>query len=102
MKALARSYIWWPGADQNIENLAKSCNGRQHSPKMPKAAPLYPREWPSTPWQRLHIDFAGLFLDSMFVDVVDAHQNGQQLFQCHRPQQQNDRNIKKFFSFWSS
>ena len=25
MKAVARSYFWWPGVDKSIENIAKSC-----------------------------------------------------------------------------
>ena len=35
MKAVARSYMWWPGTDSNIENLAKSCV----SSKAVKSAP---------------------------------------------------------------
>lgn len=35
--------------------------------------PVHPWEWPSLPWQRIHIDFAGPFLNSMFLVVVDAH-----------------------------
>ena len=72
MKALAQSYMWWPGIDQNIEKLTKSCSGCQHHQKMPKAAPLHPFEWPSSPWQRLHNDFAGPFLETMFLVVIDA------------------------------
>ena len=29
MKAVARSYVWWPGIGQEIEDLAKSCSGCQ-------------------------------------------------------------------------
>ena len=29
-------------------------------------------EWPAHPWQRIHIDFAGPFLSSMWLIVVDA------------------------------
>ena len=65
--------MWWPGIDQSIEKPTKSCSGCQHHQKMPKAAPLHPWEWPSSPWQRLHIDFAGPFLETMFLVVIDAH-----------------------------
>ena len=39
----------------------------------PSTAPVHPWEWPSSPWQRIHIDFAGPFLGSMFLIVVDAY-----------------------------
>ena len=29
--------------------------------------------WPTCPWQRIHFDFAGPFLGSMFLIVIDAH-----------------------------
>ena len=29
--------------------------------------------WPSTPWQRIHVDFAGPFMGKMFLVVIDAH-----------------------------
>ena len=28
--------------------------------------------WPSAPWERIHIDFAGPFMGNMFLIVVDA------------------------------
>ena len=34
---------------------------------------VHPCEWPSSPWQRIRIDFAGPFLNSMFLVVVAAH-----------------------------
>ena len=39
----------------------------------PSTAPVHPWEWPSSSWQRIHIDFAGPFLSCMFLIVVDAH-----------------------------
>ena len=40
---------------------------------MPNKAPLHPWEWATAPWQRIHIDYAGPFQNSMFLVVVDAH-----------------------------
>ena len=50
MKALARSYIWWPGIDKEIEETAKTCSGCQLMQAEPSTAPVHPWEWPSPPW----------------------------------------------------
>lgn len=73
MKSLARSYVWWPGIDKQIEDITKSCSGCHKCHNAPPQVPLHPWEWPSAPWQRVHIDFAGPFMDSMFLIAVDAH-----------------------------
>ena len=73
MKALARSYVWWPNISGQLEELAKACSGCQHNQKMPTKAPLHPWEWATAPWQRIHIDYVGPFQNSMFLVVVDAH-----------------------------
>ncbi|MCG8113098.1 MAG: RNase H-like domain-containing protein [Candidatus Thiodiazotropha taylori] len=73
MKELSRSYFWWPKLDSDIEQLARSCSGCQINQKAPKKASLHPWEWPSAPWERIHIDFAGPFLGHMFFIAVDAH-----------------------------
>jgi hypothetical protein len=73
MKAVARSYMWWPGLDKNIETLAKACVPCQVVKKSPAVAPLHPWAWPEKPWQRVHLDFAGPFQGSMFLIAVDAH-----------------------------
>lgn len=80
MKSLARSYVWWPGMDSQIEDLAKSCPGCQQTQRQPQPAPVHPWEWPVTPWQRIHIDYAGPFLDHMFLIVVDAHSKWPEIF----------------------
>ena len=73
MKAIARSYFWWTGLDQAIEEVGKSCEACQANQPNPPAAPLHPWVWPDAPWTRIHIDYAGPFLGKMFFVVVDAH-----------------------------
>ena len=73
MKAVARSHLWWPGLDKQIEELARSCERCLAGKPAPTAAPLHPCVWPTRAWTRLHIDFAGPFEDKMFLLAVDAH-----------------------------
>ncbi|XP_062380634.1 uncharacterized protein K02A2.6-like [Sardina pilchardus] len=73
MKALARSYVWWPRMDQDIEREVSMCEECQQNRKAPPNAPLHPWEWPERPWSRIHIDYAGPFLGRMFLIIVDAH-----------------------------
>ena len=73
MKSLARNYIWWPKMDSAVEDIVKQCQTCQESRPSPPAAPLHPWEWPSEPWSRIHLDFAGPYMGSMFLVLVDAH-----------------------------
>ena len=57
MKSLARSFMWWPNMDQDIEQMAKTCISCQQNKNAPSPAPLHPWTWPTKPWQRIHIDF---------------------------------------------
>ena len=50
MKTLARSYVWWPGLDKEIEKLTKSCSGCVTYKKSPPEAPIHPWEYPSKAW----------------------------------------------------
>lgn len=73
MKALARSYVWWPKMDEQIEELVKKCPECQKSQSAPPPAPLHPWQWPDQPWSRVHLDFAGPFMGHMFLVIVDAY-----------------------------
>ena len=42
MKNMARSYLWWPGLDTDIEDKVKRCKVCQLSRAAPAAAPLHP------------------------------------------------------------
>ena len=73
MKALARMFVWWPGMDREIEETVKHCAECQQAQPSPPAAPLHPWQWPTRPWARIHIDFAGPLDDRMYLIIVDAH-----------------------------
>lgn len=73
MKALGRAHLWWPGLDQDIEQLARSCPACAQLKSDPRDAPLLSWGWPDKPWQRVHVDHAGPFMGRFFLVVVDAH-----------------------------
>lgn len=73
IKELARSYVWWPSLDSDIERQVKSCQACQEQHNVAPKAPLHPWAWPTPPWQRLHVDFAGPFRGVTFLVVIDAH-----------------------------
>ena len=81
MKALAGSYIWWPGMDREIEQAAKGCTSCQLTQNNPKTTPLHAWEWPVRPWQRIYVEFAGPFLGTMFLVVVDSHSKWPEVIQ---------------------
>ena len=73
MKSIARSFVWWPGMDKELEEAVKQCNTCQCTRHLPTPVPLQPWEWPHRPWIRLHADYAGPFMGKMFLILVDAH-----------------------------
>ena len=42
-------------------------------PEQSPNRPLHAWEWPACPWQCIYVDFAGPFLGTMFLVVVDSH-----------------------------
>ena len=73
MKALASSFIWWPGMDGDIERLVQSCESCRENHRGPPAVIPSPWAWPTKPWSRVHIDYAGPVEGSMILVVIDAH-----------------------------
>ena len=59
--------------DQEIENTVKSCwNCQKNRPNQP-VVPLIPWQWPTRPWSRVHVDFAGPVKNNMYLIVIDSH-----------------------------
>ena len=61
------------GIDQDIERMVDDCQACQEWRRQPPPSPLCTWPWPSGPWERVHVDFAGPFKGSMFLVVVDAY-----------------------------
>lgn len=64
---MARSLVWWPGLDKELESLAKLCTPCQSQRKNPPKAPLATWPWPATLWERVHVDYLGPFLGKMIL-----------------------------------
>ena len=72
MKLIARSHVWWPKIDQEIEKVTRECQPCNKTRRAPQASPLLPWSWPTAPWQRVHVDFA-THLAKHYLIMVDAH-----------------------------
>ena len=73
MKGLSRMYVWWPGISKDVEETVQDCIPCQQQQSKPPVAPLHPWAWPTRPWARLHIDYAGPIHGQMFLIIIDAH-----------------------------
>ena len=71
MKGLARSYIWWPDLDKDIKGMSARCEDCKATAAMPTVT-YHPWQYPSAPWDRIHIDF-GEWKGIHFLVVVDAY-----------------------------
>ena len=79
MKALARSFVWWPGSDLDIEERLRLCEVCTKAHHSPKAVPLLLWPWSTEPWQRIHIDYAEV-KSQQFLLEVDTHSKWMEVF----------------------
>ena len=73
MKSIARSYVWWPNIDSDIEKTVRTCHVCQATRASPPEAPVHPWCFPTGPWQGLHVYFKGPVLERTYLVVVDAY-----------------------------
>ena len=72
IKMFARSYVWWPNIDHDIESMINNCKICLIQRKRPPHTPLTTWPYPDKVWGRIHCDFAELF-GKMYLIMVDAH-----------------------------
>ncbi|GBM07216.1 Uncharacterized protein K02A2.6 [Araneus ventricosus] len=73
MKALARSFVYWQDIDKDIEDAVRNCVDCARHKTDPAKAKVHYWEYPSMPWERIHVNFAGPIFEHMFLLIVDAH-----------------------------
>lgn len=71
-KSLARSYVYWPKIDHDIEVLIKSCDLCQRLQASPEKSPLIPWTPTDSAWQRIHIDFGGPVKGFYYFIIIDS------------------------------
>ena len=80
MKCFARSYVWWPSLNVDLEKQAHECLKCQQERQMPPARPMQAWEWPEKPWTRLHVDHAGPFMGKTLLIIIDAYSKWIEVF----------------------
>ncbi|PIO61805.1 reverse transcriptase, partial [Teladorsagia circumcincta] len=84
MKMLARSYVYWPTLDNDIEQLVRNCSKCASVAKDPVKAELHPWPKPNSPWIRVHADFAGP-MNGRFYLILGMHTpSGLKSSRCHQ------------------
>ena len=85
MEALARSHVWCPHIDKDIEGAAQHCGGCH-----PKLTPLHPWEFPDGLWRRIYmymyVEFGIPFQGKSFLVIVNAYSKWR-LWQWMKPPQ---------------
>lgn len=72
VKMLARSWVWWPKMDDDLESLVKKCSVCQSVQKSAECVPLQPWPLASNIWERVHMDFADVEGTSLLI-MVDTY-----------------------------
>ncbi|CAM1326889.1 Uncharacterised protein g9345 [Pycnogonum litorale] len=73
MKQLARTVVYWPHIDDDIEREVRTCSAcAEHQNKPPKPA-NHPWMLLGKPWSRVHVDHSINFLGYNWLVIVDAY-----------------------------
>lgn len=80
MKCLARSVVYWPGIDQQIEDYVEHCKECAVISKCPSHAPSEAWPKPAGPWQRIHVYYAGPIDRLYFLLITDAFLKWPEIF----------------------
>ena len=73
MKQLARSTVYWPRIDFDIEDLCRKCTSCGQFQNKPDKPSIHPWMMPEKSWSRLHLDHAINFLGRNWLVLVDAY-----------------------------
>lgn len=80
MKAIARSFVYWPGLDEEIISYVRACQPCASASKSPPKAVPEPWPKPVVPWQRVHVDYAGPLEGTYYLVIIDAYSKWPEIF----------------------
>lgn len=80
MKSLARSFVYWPNIDEDVESFVRQCRSCAAAAKLPRKTTLSSWPIPTKPWERIHIDYAGPVDGYFYLVVVDAYSKWPEIF----------------------
>lgn len=83
-KSMARSYVYWPKIDKDIEYMINSCSACGSVRPDPPQAEIINWPTPKKVWERLHIDFAGPFHGKYYFALVDAYSKWLEIFPMYQ------------------
>ncbi|XP_036327399.1 uncharacterized protein K02A2.6-like [Rhagoletis pomonella] len=81
MKAIARSHVYWPSIDKNIEDYVRACGKCQLNAKTPVKTKLSSGPIAERAMQRIHIDFAGPVRSKYYLIIVDSYSKWPEAYQ---------------------
>lgn len=79
MKAVARSFFWWPKLDSDISDVVSTCTVCQQSSRAPVKEETHHWIYPSRPLERVHIDFAE-YQGAHYLLAIDAYSKWPDVF----------------------
>lgn len=78
-KALARSYVYWPSIDKDIETLIRGCEACNLSQASPEKSALIPWKPADSAWKRIHVDYASINGTNLLI-IVDSYSKWVEVF----------------------
>lgn len=92
MKSLARSYVWWPGLNNEIQQITKKCETCTNIRQSPPKSVLKVWDYQDKPFDRIHIDYLGPIFNKHVLVVIDAYSKWPEVFFVSGPSSQNTIN----------
>ena len=100
-KSMARSYVWWPEIDRDIERLTKECKLCLENADNPPRSILNCWSWPIGPGYRVHIDFCGPIENKMYLIITDAYSKWIDCYEMNNITAETTiKVLKSYFSTW--
>lgn len=79
-KALARSYLWWPKLDSDIETMIKNCLPCKLTQTSPEKSALISWRPTQKAWSRIHFDYLGPIKGFYFLIIIDSFSKWPEIF----------------------